>query len=80
MKGDVANLADIEGVDFKVVNADLIEYIRGTFWHLTKQMALLLDLSVPLEASLFPVLHRLVDNQKDLNLIKQYWFTIPLQA
>ena len=31
MKGDVANLADIEGVDFKVVNADLIEYIRGTF-------------------------------------------------
>ena len=31
MDGDVANLSDIEGIDFTVVNQDLIEYIANTF-------------------------------------------------
>ena len=31
MDGDVANLDEIEGIDFCVINQDLIEYIRNTF-------------------------------------------------
>ena len=29
--GDIANLDEIEGIDFSVVNQDLIEYIANTF-------------------------------------------------
>ena len=31
MDGDVANLDDIEGIDFSIPNTDLIEYITSTF-------------------------------------------------
>ena len=31
MDGDVANLNDIEGIDFTVVNQDLVEYVANTF-------------------------------------------------
>lgn len=31
MDGDIARLDDIEGVDFQIVNQDLIEYIQNTF-------------------------------------------------
>ena len=32
MDGDIANLDDIEDIDFDVPNMDLIRYIHGTFW------------------------------------------------
>lgn len=31
MHGDVANLDEIEGIDFAVINQDLLEYIAATF-------------------------------------------------
>ena len=31
MDGDVANLDEIEGIDFTIPNQDLIEYIANTF-------------------------------------------------